>query len=89
MTKFFDEAAVNSSSNAVLWQGGTGTFWAWGEFDGAMIALEASPDGENWFTVGQSVCFGERGVAAFALGPCRLRATITDAGEDTLITAMI
>lgn len=73
----------------MVWHGGTGTFWAWGEFDGATVALEASPDGENWFTVGQSVSFDERGIAAFALGPCRLRATITDAGEGTLVNAVV
>lgn len=89
MAKFFDEAAENGSSSPTLWQGGTGTFWAWGEFDGATVMLEASPDGENWFSVGEPVCFTERGLAAFALGPCRLRATISDAGEATNISAVV
>jgi len=89
MAKFFDDAAESGSSAAIDWQGGTGTFWAWGEFDGATVMLEASPDGEIWFTVGEPVCFGERGLAAFALGPCRLRATIADAGEGTSISAVV
>jgi hypothetical protein len=89
MTKFFDEAAVSGSSAPMLWQGGTGTFWVWGAFDGASVMLEASPDGENWFTVGESVQFSERGIAAFALGPCRLRATIADAGVGTSISAAV
>ncbi|MBO6678268.1 hypothetical protein [Parvibaculum sp.] len=89
MAKLFDEAAANGSSEPMPWQGGTGTFWVWGAFDGASVMLEASPDGENWFTVGESVQFSERGIAAFALGPCRLRATIANAGADTSISAVV
>lgn len=89
MTKFFNEAATSGSSTAIEWQGGTGTFWAWGEFDGATVALEASPDGEIWFSLGEPVSFSDKGVAAFALGPCRLRARIADAGEGTSISARV
>ncbi|MFN6941617.1 MAG: hypothetical protein ACK4OG_06425, partial [Parvibaculum sp.] len=59
------------------------------EFGGARVALEASPDGDTWFAVGDAVSFAEKGVAAFALGPCRLRATIAEAGEGTSISARI
>lgn len=89
MSRFFDEAAESGSSVPAEWQGGTGTFWAWGDFGGASVALEASPDGETWFAVGEAVNFTEKGVAAFALGPCRLRATIAEAGEGTSISARI
>lgn len=89
MSRFFDEAAESGSSAPAEWQGGTGTFWAWGDFGGASVALEASPDGETWFAVGEAVHFTEKGVAAFALGPCRLRATIAGAGEGTSISARI
>lgn len=89
MTKLLDEATASDSSVPVDWPGGTGTFWAWGEFHGATVTLEASPDGENWFTVGPSIQFEEKSVAAFALGPCKLRATLTGAGEDTCVSALV
>lgn len=89
MPKLFEEMNENGNSNVVDWHGGTGTFWAWGDFDGATIALEASPDGENWFSVGGTISFVEKGVAAFALGPCKLRAAVTDAGAETSISAVL
>ena len=89
MTALFQAAAADESSAPVEWSGGTGTFWTWGEFDGASVALEASPDGENWFTVGASLVFGEKGVGAFALGPCSLRATIAGAGAATSVSARL
>lgn len=89
MSRFFEDAAANGHSATLEWQGGTGTFWAWGDFGGASVALEASPDGDIWFAVGDAVSFTEKGVAAFALGPCRLRAKIAGAGEGTSISARI
>ncbi len=89
MAKLFDETNENGSSEVLLWQGGTGTFWTWGGFAGAMVSLEASPDGENWFTVGTAACFAEKAVGGFAIGPCRLRATITGATETTRISALV
>lgn len=89
MAKFFDDAAASGSSAAIDWQGGTGTFWTWGDFNGATVTLEASPDGEIWFSLGEPVSFSGKGVAAFALGPCRLRATIAEAGEGTSISARV
>lgn len=89
MTAFFQAAAADESSAPVAWPGGTGTFWTWGEFDGASVALEASPDGENWFAVGTSLQFGEKGVGAFALGPCKLRATLSGAGVATSVSARL
>ena len=89
MTAFFQAVGADGSSAPVAWPGGTGTFWTWGEFDGASVALEASPDGENWFTVGASLVFGEKGVGAFALGPCKLRATLAGAGAATSVSARL
>lgn len=89
MTAFFQAAVADESSAPVEWSGGTGTFWTWGEFDGASVTLEASPDGENWFTVGTSLQFAEKGVGAFALGPCKLRATIAAAGAATSVSARL
>lgn len=89
MTAFLQAAGADGSSAPVAWPGGTGTFWAWGEFDGGSVALEASPDGENWFTVGASLVFDEKGVGAFALGPCKLRATIAGAGAATSVSARL
>ncbi|PKP77545.1 MAG: hypothetical protein CVT81_09035 [Alphaproteobacteria bacterium HGW-Alphaproteobacteria-3] len=89
MTAFFQAAAADESSAPVDWSGGTGTFWAWGAFDGASVTLEASPDGENWFAVGTSLQFGEKGVGAFALGPCKLRATLSGAGVATSVSARL
>ena len=89
MVKLLAEATADVSSAPIDWQGGTGAFWAWGDFDGATVSLEASPDGENWFVLGAEVTFREKGVGGFALGPCRLRATLANASASTNVTALV
>ena len=89
MATILDAATANGNSTPVEWTGGTGTFWAWGTFGGATVALEASPDGENWFTVGPAVSFTQQGVGGFALGPCRLRAALTGATGTTSVSAIL
>ena len=89
MTTFFEAMTADGPSEPLDWAGGTGTFWVWGEFGGASVALEASPDGENWFTVGASLRLSEKGVGAFALGPCKLRAAVSDAGAETNLSARL
>jgi hypothetical protein len=89
MAKILDDAAMNGSSMPADWTGGTGTFWAWGTFDGAIVELEASPDGDVWFLVGPAACIAEKCVAAFSLGACKLRATVSNAGEETLISVIV
>lgn len=89
MATILNAATANGSSAAVEWTGGTGTFWAWGSFGGATVALEASPDGATWFAIGQAVTFTQQGVGGFALGPCKLRATLSGAGATTNVSAIL
>ncbi|MDR3498241.1 MAG: hypothetical protein P4L72_03330 [Parvibaculum sp.] len=87
MATIINAATANGSSAPVDWTGGTGTFWAWGNFGGATVALEASPDGTNWIGVGPAVSFTQNGVGGFSLGPCRLRATVSGATATTSVSA--
>ena len=87
MAMILNERTANGSSQVIEWTGGTGTFWAWGTFDGASVALEASPDGTSWISVGSAVRFTQDGVGAFALSPCKLRATVSGAGAATNVSA--
>ncbi|MGB3808621.1 MAG: hypothetical protein WA943_00905 [Parvibaculum sp.] len=87
MATILNGTTANGSSALIDWTGGTGTFWAWGTFGGATVALEASPDGANWFSVGPAVTFTQNGVGGFSLGPCRLRATVSNAGGTTNVNA--
>ncbi|NIJ41878.1 hypothetical protein FHS78_002168 [Parvibaculum indicum] len=89
MTKLLAGAAADMSSTPIDWQGGSGAFWVWGDFDGASVSLEASPDGENWFALGEQVVMHEKGVGGFALGPCRLRATLANASASTSVSAVV
>jgi hypothetical protein len=89
MATILNGATVNGSSTVVEWTGGTGTFWVWGSFGGAMVALEASPDGANWFPIGQAVSFSQNGLGRFALGPCKLRASLSGATETTNVSAIL
>jgi hypothetical protein len=89
MATILSGATANQSSAPVDWTGGTGTFWAWGNFSGATVALEASPDGTNWFAIGQAVTFAQNGVGGFALGPCKLRATVSGASGATNVSAIL
>ncbi len=87
MAKILIEKTTDGSSPVIDWTGGTGTFWAWGTFGGASVSLEASPDGTIWIPVGSAVSFAQNGVGAFALSPCKLRATVTGASGATNINA--
>lgn len=87
MAKILNGVSENGSSALIEWTGGTGTFWAWGTFGGAVVSLEASPDGEHWMSVGPAVSFAEDGVGAFALSPCKLRAMVSGATEATSVNA--
>lgn len=89
MATILNAATANGSSTPVEWTGGTGTFWGWGTFGGALVALEASPDGVHWFPVGSAVSFAADGIGGFALGPCKLRATVSGATGTTSVSARI
>lgn len=87
MATILNCVTANGSSPVIDWTGGTGTFWAWGTFDGATVALEASPDGVTWISVGPAVTFTQNAIGAFALAPCKLRATVSGATGTTNICA--
>ncbi|MES1991850.1 MAG: hypothetical protein V4441_12995 [Pseudomonadota bacterium] len=87
MAMILNGKTTNGSSSVVDWTGGTGTFWAWGTFGGATVALEASPDGTTWIPIGTGVSFGQNGIGAFALSPCKLRATVSGATGTTNVNA--
>ena len=87
MATILNGVTENGSSALIDWTGGTGTFWAWGVFGGATVALEASPDGAHWICLGPSVSFTQDGIGAFSLAPCKLRATVSGATDETIIYA--
>lgn len=87
MANILSGKTTDGSSQVIDWTGGTGTFWAWGTFGGASVSLEASPDGTTWIPVGTALSFAQNGVGAFALSPCKLRATVTGAGGMTNVSA--
>jgi len=87
MAMILNGKTTNGSSAVVDWTGGTGTFWAWGTFGGATVALEASPDGTTWIPVGTAVAFAQNGIGAFSLSPCKLRATVSSASGTTSVNA--
>jgi len=89
MAMILNGVTADGSTAPVDWTGGTGTFWAWGEFGGASVTLEASPDGSHWFEVGQAVNFTQKGVGGFSLGPCRLRVTVSGATGVTAVSAFL
>ncbi|HEY4342835.1 MAG TPA: hypothetical protein VGN05_00700 [Parvibaculum sp.] len=87
MATILNGVTANGSSRLIDWTGGTGTFWAWGTFGGATVALEASPDGTTWISVGPAVSFTQDGVGGFSLAPCKLRATVAGASGATNVSA--
>lgn len=87
MATILNGVTADGSSALIEWTGGMGTFWVWGVFGGASVALEASPDGAHWIEVGPSVSFTRDGIGAFSLAPCKLRATVSGATDDTNIFA--
>ncbi|MDO8423948.1 MAG: hypothetical protein Q7S99_17495 [Parvibaculum sp.] len=87
MANILSGRTSDGSSPVIDWTGGTGTFWVWGTFGGASVSLEASPDGATWIPVGTAVSFAQNGVGAFALSPCKLRATVAGASGATNVNA--
>lgn len=89
MAAILSGATANGNSTVVEWTGGTGTFWVWGSFGGATVSLEASPDGTHWFPIGHAVSFSQNGFGSFALGPCKLRASLSAATGTTNVSAIL
>lgn len=86
--RFFSAKTANFSSDAVQWNGGAGTFSAWGTWNGATVSLEWSPDGgTTWIAVGSASTFTENGLAKFSLGVGHIRATLSNAGGTTSLSA--
>lgn len=89
MAMILNGETSNGSSSLIEWTGGTGTFWAWGTFGGAKVALEASPDGAHWISIGPAVALAQDGVGSFALSPCKLRVTVSSATGTTNVNAAV
>lgn len=81
----------NSTSVIHIWpRGQKGQFTAWGTWDGATVTLEFSPDDQStWIAVGTDTTLTANGGAIFQLGRYPLRATISNAGSDTELSAEV
>jgi len=74
----------NSSTGAIDWHGGDGTFFADGDFAGGALLLEASIDGGlSWQpckdAAGSNLALSADGIISFSLGPCKLRSSMSGA----------
>lgn len=80
----------DGNSTVIKWRGGPGTFAALGDWDGAIVHLEFSFDGNSWAEVpGMELTFDKNDVGGFHLGPCQLRAVMDDAGEETEVRVRV
>ena len=78
----FDAQSGNASGTKIAWNGGIGTFQAWGAFEGATCKLQMAFDsGGAWTDVGDDVSFTAAGVGNFQLAPCWIRADLSGGGS--------
>lgn len=91
MSTFRDNLLHNADATGKPenWAGGIGTIWSFGNFDGCTVALQSSVDGATWIDAGADTTFTAVGNANFQLGPCLLRAQVTNAGVNTSVTAIV
>lgn len=93
ITLFSAQTGSVSTSTAIRWPGGFGTFAGWGTWKGGTLALKAAfPTSTSltYITVGSDVTLTANGMGNFQLAPCMLRAVVTGASSvATSITAVI
>lgn len=71
-----------TTSDAINWSGGNGTFFAQGEFDGGTAKLQWSLDESTW-TDYPSGSLTANGFKRIAIGPCKLRIVLSDSGSSS------
>lgn len=62
------------------------TVFAWGNFAGAFVVLQGSPDGQEWFDL---TSFTAKGVIGIGLNVRYLRAQLGNAGSSTSVSLMV
>lgn len=90
MSRHFNEQLTgNGDSETINWLGGEGVAYGHGVYDGATLTLYARrTQSEAFAKVQKGTEKGELtdvGQIVFTLGPCELKATVTNAGGSTAI----
>lgn len=86
--------ASDETGAAVKWNGGQGSLFIHGTWDGATATLQASPNaGTTWIDVptdadnSTNASLTANGIINFQLGQCDIRISIGGAGATTSLTA--
>lgn len=85
-----------ATGSAVTWNGGPGSLFIFGTWNGATAKLQASPNaGTTWIDVPTdalnttALSLTANGIANFVLGRCEIRIAISGAGGSTSLTAIV
>jgi hypothetical protein len=87
--------AAAATGSAVDWNGGPGSLFITGTWNGATATLQASLDGSTWVDVPTdsppttALAMTANGLANFVLGRCKLRISISGAGGSTSLNALV
>lgn len=90
MHRLFTAQNTDGYSISVGWSGGEGVLFVAGATDGAVVSLEASPDGGVTHVPVTGVALNDSvGTIDFRLPPCGVRLSLTGAGASTSVSAWI
>lgn len=85
MVTLFAARTTDGNSSSKPWNGGYGTFFVFGTFNGCTVKLQWSPDGTNWADVADA-SFTAAGQINFEVAGGYVRANVSSAGGSTSIT---
>ena len=75
---------ASATGSGVVWPGGDGALFVSGTWDGAIAALEWSPDNVTWYALGSGSTLTADGGLLFSLPSGYVRVAITNAGTTSL-----
>lgn len=86
-TPLLIDRATSGNGSVAYWDGASSLWSSWGEFDGATLTLQFSPDaGTTWLDVATQT---EAGFVNVGLPSAQVRVVVADAGGSTLITSSL
>lgn len=84
--EIFNARTTNGATGSLPNHSYLQSVYCWGNFDGATVSLEASPDGTEWFSV---LSFTQKGIKGMGIKARFLRGSVSSAGAATNVNLLV
>ena len=85
----FTDQTENAESDVIEYHGDLNTIYAFGEFDGATVKLQVSPNRTKWFDLVEATFTEEGEPVNISISAPYIKGVVEDAGDNTNINLMV